>query len=146
MDISILLSIICAMAWGTQAVFLKIAMKDISLYGTILITLIINWLVVLVLIGLVSPKGFSEFHNISNSTYLYFMMAGVLNYFMGRGFYYSSFRFIGVAQATSISSTYPILSAVFAIIFLGEELASRQYLGVALTMAGIYLLILKGKK
>ena len=34
----------------------------------------------------------------------------------------------------------------FAILFLAEKLALRQYFGVVLTLAGVYLLILKGKK
>lgn len=146
MDPSILLSIVCAAAWGIQAVLLKFAMEDLRLYGIMLITLIVNGLVVLALIGVASPGGYSEYGHVSASTYLYFMIAGVLNYFLGRGFYYSSFRFIGVAQATSISSTYPILSAISAIVFLGEVLAPRQYLGVGLTIVGVYLLILKGKR
>ena len=146
MDLSIPLSILCAMAWGIQAVFLKIAMRDITLYGAILITLVINCLIVIGLIALASEKGFSEFHHLSGSTYLFFMMAGVLNYFVGRRFYYSSFRFIGVAQATAISATYPILSVGFAILCLTEKLALRQYFGVVLTLAGVHLLILKGKK
>lgn len=146
MDLSIPLSILCAMAWGIQAVFLKIAMRDIPLYGAILITLMINGLIVIVLIALASEKGFSEFHHLPGSTYLFFMIAGILNYFIGRRFYYSSFRFIGVAQATAISATYPILSVGFAILCLTEKLALRQYFGVVLTLAGVYLLILKGKK
>jgi transporter family protein len=143
---SILLSIVCAIAWGSQAVFLKIAMKDIALYGAILITLMLNWLVVIVFLALGGGRGFSELCSLSGSTFLYFMIAGTLNYFLGRGFYYSSFRYIGMAQATSISSTYPIVSAVIAILFLAEKLAPRQYLGVALTLVGVYILILKGKK
>ena len=146
MDLSIPLSILCAMAWGIQAVFLKIAMRDIPIYGTILITLVINCLIVIGLIALASEKGFSEFRHLPGSTYLFFMMAGVLNYFIGRRFYYSSFRFIGVARATAISATYPILSVGFAILCLTEKLALRQYFGVVLTLAGVYLLILRGKK
>ena len=146
MDLSIPLSILCAIAWGIQAVFLKVAMKDIPLDGAILITLMINWLIVIALIALASEKGFSEFNDLPRSAYLFFMIAGFLNYFLGRRFYYGSFRFIGVARATAISATYPILSVVFAIFFLAEKLALRQYFGVVLTLAGVYLLILKGEK
>jgi drug/metabolite transporter (DMT)-like permease len=134
------------MSWGVQAIFLKIAMRDISVYGAILVSLAVNWLVIVGAIALWGQKGFSEFYDVSWNIYFYFMIAGILNYFLGRGFYYSSFRFIGVAQATSISSTYPILSVGFAIMFLAEKLALRQYFGVALTLAGVYLVILKGKK
>jgi len=146
MNLSILLSILCAMAWGIQSIFLKRAMKDIPLPTAILITLIINFLALVFLIGLGVGNGFFEFYNISVSVYFYFMLAGFLNYFLGRGLYYSSFRFIGVTQSTSISSTYPILSVVFAITVLGEKLAPPQFMGIGLTLAGVYLLMVKGKR
>jgi len=146
MNLSILLSILCAIAWGVQSIFLKMAMRDIPLYTAILITLIINFLALVFLIGIGVGKGFSEFYNISGSVYFYFMVAGFLNYFLGRTFYYSSFRFIGVTQSTSISSAYPIISVVFAITVLGEKLDLHQWIGIGLTLSGVYLLMMRGKR
>lgn len=146
MNLSILLSILCAIAWGVQSIFLKKAMRDIPLYGAILITLIINFLALTFLIGMVVGKGFSEFYNIPVSIYFYFMVAGFLNYFLGRTLYYSSFRFISVTQSTSISSTYPLISVVFAITVFGEKLALHQFIGIGLTLSGVYLLMMKGKR
>jgi drug/metabolite transporter (DMT)-like permease len=122
------------------------AMRDIPLYTAILITLIINFLALVFLIGIGVGKGFSEFYNISGSVYFYFMVAGFLNYFLGRTFYYSSFRFIGVTQSTSISSAYPIISVVFAITVLGEKLDLHQWIGIGLTLSGVYLLMMRGKR
>ena len=146
MDLSILLSILCAMAWGLQSILLKMALKHITLYPVIFITLIINFLALLFLIGIGVGKGFSEFYTISKSIYAYFIIAGFLNYFLGRSLYYSSFRFISVTQSTSISSAYPLLSVFFAITLLGENLSSHQWIGIGLTLGGIYLLLAKGKK
>lgn len=146
MDLSILLSILCAMAWGTQSIFLKMAMRDIPLYTAILVTLIINFLVLIFLIGMGVGKGFPAFYHIPASIYFYFMVAGFLNYFLGRSLYYSSFRFIGVTQSTAISSTYPMISVCFAITLLGEKLALHQLIGVGLTLSGVYLLMMKGKR
>jgi DME family drug/metabolite transporter len=146
MNLSILLSILCAIAWGVQSIFLKMAMRDIPLYTAILITLIINFLALVFLIGIGVGEGFSQFYNISGSVYFYFMVAGFLNYFLGRTFYYSSFRFIGVTQSTSISSAYPIISVVFAITVLGEKLDLHQLIGIGLTLSGVYLLMMRGKR
>jgi drug/metabolite transporter (DMT)-like permease len=137
---------LCAIAWGAQSIFLKMAMRDIPLYTAILITLIINFLALVFLIGIGVGEGFSEFYNISGSVYFYFMVAGFLNYFLGRTFYYSSFRFIGVTQSTSISSAYPIISVVFAITVLGEKLDLHQLIGIGLTLSGVYLLMMRGKR
>jgi drug/metabolite transporter (DMT)-like permease len=121
-------------------------MRDIPLSAAILITLIINFIALVFLIGVGVGNGFSLFINISGPIYFYFMVAGFLNYLLGRGFYYSSFRFTSVTQSTSISSTYPIISVAFAIIVLGEKLAFHQFIGIGLTLSGAYLLMMKGKK
>ena len=134
MDLSILLSILCAMAWGIQSIFRKIAMRDIPLYTAILITLIINFLALVLLIGMGVGKGFPAFYDIPRSIYFYFMLAGFLNYFLGRTLSYSSFRFISVTQSTSISSIYPLISIVSAITVLGEKLAFHQLIGIGLTL------------
>lgn len=144
MSVSILLSIICAFSWSLQAIFLKLAMKKIPLYTTILITLTINFIVIIAFINIGS--GFLQFYRISPSVYMYFILAGFLNYFLGRGFYYSSFRFISVTRGTSISSSYPILSVAFSIMVLGEKLPIHQFLGIGLTLTGVYLLMIRGKR
>jgi drug/metabolite transporter (DMT)-like permease len=146
MNLSIPLSILTAIAWGVQSIFLKKAMRDIPLSAAILITLIINFFVLVFLMVMGVGNGFSVFINISGPIYFYFMVAGFLNYLLGRGFYYSSFRFTSVTQSTSISSTYPIISVAFAIIVLGEKLAFHQFIGIGLTLSGAYLLMMKGKK
>ena len=146
MDSSVLLSLLCASAWGVQSIFLKLAMRDIPLYTAILVNLIINFLVLVLLVGIGVGKGFSEFYTVPAPIYFYFMIAGFLNYFLGRTLYYSSFRFISVTRSTSISSTYPLLSVVFAITVLGETLALHQFIGIGLTLSGVYLLTTKGKR
>ena len=146
MNLSIFLSVVMALAWGVQSIFLKKAMRDIPLTTAILISLIINFFVLLLLVGVSAEKGFSIFFNISGPVYFYFMVAGFLNYLLGRGLYYSSFRFISVTRSTSISSTYPIISVGFAILVLGEKLALHQLVGIGLTLSGTYLLMMRGKR
>jgi len=146
MDASIFLSILCAMAWGTQSVFLKKAMRDIPLSTAILITLVTNFLALVLMIGIGGAQGFPAFIDIPMVIYFYFMLAGFFNYLLGRALYYSSFRFISVTQSTAISSTYPILSVAFAVTVVSEKLSVLQFVGIGLTLAGVYLLLMKGRK
>ena len=146
MDASIFLSILCAMAWGTQSVFLKKAMRDLPLSTAILITLVINFLALVFLIGIGGGQGFPVFLDIPMLICFYFMLAGFFNYLLGRALYYSSFRFIGVTQSTAISSSYPIISIAFAVTVLGEKLSVLQFVGIGLTLSGVYLLLMKGRK
>ncbi len=146
MDASIFLSILCAMAWGTQSVFLKKAMRDIPLSAAILISLVTNFLALVFMIGIGGGRGFSAFFDIPMLICFYFVLAGFFNYLLGRALFYSSFRFISVTQSTAISSSYPIISVAFAVSVLGENLNILQFVGIGLTLSGVYLLLMKGRK
>lgn len=146
MDASIFLSILCAMAWGTQSVFLKKAMRDVPLSAAILISLVTNFLALVFMIGVGSEQGYSVFFEIPMLICFYFMVAGFFNYFLGRALFYSSFRFISVTQSTAISSSYPMISIAFAVTVLGENLSVLQFIGIGLTLSGVYLLLMKGRK
>jgi len=134
------------MAWGTQSVFLKKAMRDIPLSTAILITLVINFLALVFLIGMGGVQEFSGFLDIPLLVCFYFMLAGFFNYLLGRALYYSSFRFIGVTQSTAISSIYPIISVAFAVTVLGEKVSLLQFVGIGLTLSGVYILLMKERK
>lgn len=146
MDAGIFLSTLCAMAWGTQSVFLKKAMRDIPLSSAILISLVTNFLALVFMIGIGGGQGLSALAHIPISICFYFMLAGFFNYLLGRALYYSSFRFISVTQSTAISSSYPIISVAFAVTALGEKLTVLQFLGIGLTLSGVYLLLMKERK
>jgi drug/metabolite transporter (DMT)-like permease len=98
------------------------------------------------LIGIDGGQGFSAFLDILLLICFYFMLAGFFNYLLGRALYYSSFRFIGVTQSTAISATYPIISVAFAVTVLGEKLSVLQFVGIGLTLSGVYVLLMKGSK
>jgi drug/metabolite transporter (DMT)-like permease len=146
MDASIFLSILCAMAWGTQSVFLKKAMRGLPLSAAILISLVTNFFALVFAIGIGGGQGFSPFLDIPLLICFYFMLAGFFNYLLGRALFYSSFRFISVTRSTAISSSYPILSVAFAVTVLGESLNALQFIGIGMTLSGVYLLLMKGRK
>jgi len=98
------------------------------------------------LIGIGGVQEFSGFLDIPLLIRFYFMLAGFFNYLLGRALYYSSFRFIGVTQSIAISSTYPIISVAFAVTVLGEKVSVLQFVGIGLTLSGVYILLMKGRK
>jgi DME family drug/metabolite transporter len=142
--LSIVFSILCSIGWGAQAVFIKRAAGKVGPYTMIALISGFNFLVLFPLV--MNSGGIKIYKEFSGSAYFYFALAGLSNLFLGRRLYYSSLRWVGVTKATAISSIYPLLTIVFALGMLGEELTGRQYLGVVLTLAGVYLLVIKGKK
>jgi drug/metabolite transporter (DMT)-like permease len=51
-----------------------------------------------------------------------------------------------VTQSTAISSIYPIISVAFAVTVLGEKVSLLQFVGIGLTLSGVYILLMKERK
>lgn len=69
-----------------------------------------------------------------------FMVSGVLTAFLGRMLWARGIRMIGPARATALEGTYPLVTAVLAVLFLGERLTSQGWIGACLAIAGVLLL------
>ena len=141
--VAFILALITAMMWGIQAIFLRVAMREVFFYHVVLVSLTIHFLLLMAIIGM--QAGVTDLGSLTWSCFIYLGISGLLNHFLGRSFYYSSFQHIGATQATAISSSYPMISVGFAIFALGEELETRQYVGIALTLLGLYCLIWKSR-
>ncbi|MDA1000036.1 MAG: DMT family transporter [bacterium] len=71
----------------------------------------------------------------------WFALVGVFGPFMGRYFQYHSISYIGLARTNVLSQTMPAWSAVFAVVFLGEDIRAGVGLGTALILSGAVLLV-----
>ena len=58
---------------------------------------------------------------------------------LGDSLHIRAMALIGVSRALPISSTYPILTALLAVVWLGEPLSWRVVLGIFLVVGGVYL-------
>jgi drug/metabolite transporter (DMT)-like permease len=57
---------------------------------------------------------------------------------LGDSFYFQALRLLGVVRAQPIAMSYPLISAVLAVLVLGEPLTVTAALGIVLVVAGVY--------
>jgi len=57
---------------------------------------------------------------------------------LGDSFYFQALRLVGVVRAQPIAMSYPLISAVLAVLVLGEPLTVTAALGIVLVVAGVY--------
>lgn len=57
--------------------------------------------------------------------------------------FFESTRRLGLARGMSISTTYPLVAAVLAAVFLGEALTARAVVGALLTLGGVLLIVVR---
>ncbi|MCE4605928.1 MAG: DMT family transporter [Desulfurococcales archaeon] len=68
-----------------------------------------------------------------------FVLAGILNFVVGRYLLYLSISYVGVTTASIVTSPTVVFASLFAWILLGETLTAIQVLGVFLVMIAVYL-------
>ncbi len=60
---------------------------------------------------------------------------------LGDVMFFESARFLGLARAMTVSMVYPLMSAGFAALFLGEPLSARVTAGAVVTLTGLAVIV-----
>lgn len=60
---------------------------------------------------------------------------------LGDVMFFESARFLGLARAMTVSMVYPLMSAGFAALFLGEPLSARVTAGTVVTLTGLAVIV-----
>ncbi|MCE4615194.1 MAG: DMT family transporter [Desulfurococcales archaeon] len=68
-----------------------------------------------------------------------FILAGILNFIVGRYLFYLSISYAGATTASIVTSPTVVFASLFAWILLGETLTKLQISGVFLVMIAVYL-------
>ena len=84
------------------------------------------------------------FSHISNPTFPWFFLTGFMNPALFLFFYMLGIRRIGVVRSAPLKSCSPIVSVICAFVVLGERLAALQYVGIALTIGGLFVITSEG--
>ena len=83
-----------------------------------------------------------QFSEISNVQVAWLSMSILASYLTGDVLFLLATRRIGIPGALAICSSYPVLSALAGALFLGQVLKVLTYFALALTVAGVIIVIL----
>lgn len=122
------------------AIFGKIGVENInSDFATFIRTIVI-----IVVLGaiLVATRQFQPLGGVSGRTYVFLTLSGLAT---GASWicYYRALKLGDAARVAPIDKLSVILVAVFGVMFLGERLSGRNWLGVAMIGVGAVLVALK---
>lgn len=81
--------------------------------------------------------------NLSMHQILMLAASGIIGLVLGDSFLFKAYVLIGARLGILFLSASPAIAAVLAFFFLGESLTTLSFLGMAITMTGISLVILK---
>jgi drug/metabolite transporter (DMT)-like permease len=96
---------------------------------------------VLLLAWALLAVGTAPLADVSLLNLVFLIVSAVVGYGIGDTIFFSSTRSLGLARATTVSMTYPLIAAVLATGFLGEPLTLRMAAGSLLTLGGVTLIV-----
>jgi DME family drug/metabolite transporter len=85
--------------------------------------------------------GVGRLAAIGETNFLLLAVSIVVAIALGDVMFFESARFLGLARAMTVSMVYPLMSAGFAAIFLGEPLTARVGAGSVVTLTGLALIV-----
>jgi uncharacterized membrane protein len=120
--------------WGISPLLLK---RGLNYADVSTATLIEQCVSVVFLAGLALYSGEIVDLDFTSKAFWAFFLAGAVGASFGKVFYYKGIDKVGASRATSIKNGSPLLTALLAVIFLGEEMNGFIAAGVGLIVLGI---------
>lgn len=133
-----LLALATSMIWGVVPIIEKTALKNTSpLIGLFLrSTGVIFGAAVFFAIF----RPFQEFSQVNLRTYLLFFVAGLLASFLGQITLYHALKIGEASKVIPIAASFPLVTFLLSVIFLGEAFTLSKAFGVLLIVFGIYFI------
>jgi drug/metabolite transporter (DMT)-like permease len=136
---AILIAMGASLAFAVADIFIIKGLQFTAVMMTSLVTVAVQWLIftaVLLAAGM--------FSGLTASGVMWFGFAGFLSPVLFVGFYFLGFKRVGVARSASIKGSSPIFTAICAFVVLSERLDPFQYVGIALAVVGVFIILSEG--
>lgn len=138
MGLGELYALICALLWASAVVMFKHAGDSLSANTLNLVKNLIG--VLLLLPTAVLLEGLS-LPALNTSEWLILAASGYLGIAVADTWYFQALRYLGAARTAIVASLYSPFVVILSIIFLGERLQTWQWIGFALVMLGILVVV-----
>jgi uncharacterized membrane protein len=120
--------------WGISPLLLKRGLK----YADVSTATIIEQCVSVVFLTILAFYSGEIVHlDFASKAFWAFFLAGAVGASFGKVFYYKGIDKVGASRATSIKNGSPLLTALLAVVFLGEDMNGFIVAGVCLIVLGI---------
>jgi uncharacterized membrane protein len=127
-----------AAAWAIGAVLARLGMRTMGSTTATFISLVSGFVVTL---AIALAMDFRAIFAVSLSTVGMFAVLGAIQFPIGRFFSYNGIRLAGVAPASAILGSSPIVAAALALVFLDEEITVTVVIGILAVVAGLAVVV-----
>jgi DME family drug/metabolite transporter len=132
-----LAAISCAVLWAVSTVLMRSQTGRVPVLALNAIRAL--WASV-VFLGVLAALGrLGDLTAVPSAALIGLLGSVLIGMALGDSLHIKAMTLIGVSRALPISSTYPILTAVLAVIWLDEPVTARIVAGIVLVVGGVYL-------
>lgn len=132
-----LLLMVVLVCFGLGPIFEKLSMREASPLGLLTLRSVI---VSAVLLFLVLAMGRTqELLHLSMVTYLWITASALIAGVLGLGLYFVALQAGLASRIAALTGAYPLATALFAVLFLGEMYTFQRLIGTVLVIAGLML-------
>jgi|AutmiccommuBRH23_1029490.scaffolds.fasta_scaffold00103_28 drug/metabolite transporter (DMT)-like permease len=137
-------ALIAALLWALSSIFFSIAGREIgsSSLNRIRLSFAFIFLIITHTIVFGTPIPL----NASLEQWIWLGLSSIIGLVIGDLFLFQSFIMVGPRLAMLVMAVVPVISSLFAWIFLGEQLSFIQMAGISLTIGGIAMVIMDRNK
>jgi len=134
----IVFAIAASICWGIGAIFVRLGSERIKTTTGTFIAMLASTMLVC---SLALTTDYDEVLALTPRVVLWFSLIGLVNYVLGRVFYYRAIRYLGVSRATPMVASSPLFAVILAVTFTDETVNLPIVAGTLFIVLGLYLVI-----
>lgn len=133
-----LFAVLAAMSWALGTIFVRLGTQRLAVTTGTLVSLLSGFVVILAVTAAMHP---GELVGVPRATVLWIALLAMVQFPIGRFLTYQGIRLAGVAPATSIAGSSPLVAAILAAIFLHEPITVLIVAGIVAVVVGLALVM-----
>jgi transporter family protein len=138
MQRSTMYAILALLCFGIAPIFEKFGLKQAGPAAAVLVRATMTASVYAVVLW--NQRGFGELKTWSPATWLSVILGAFFSVVLAQIFYFLALRGANVTRVIPLMGAYPVVSAIMAILLMGEKVTIIHLLGIILVTAGVVLL------
>jgi drug/metabolite transporter (DMT)-like permease len=137
-------ALVTSILWAMSSIFFSIGGKHLGsiIVNRIRLMFAVAWLLIMhtILYGTPVPldAGFNR--------WMWFGLSGIVGLAIGDAFLFQGYVLVGPRITTLFMATVPVISTFFGLVFFHENLHLLEWAGILITLLGIGIVVLDGKK
>ena len=132
-------AILAAIVWGIAPIMEKIGLKNIEPLSGVMVRSL-GVVIGAIVLCIFNSNAFKMTFKADPKTILFLFLGGIIASILGQIFFYNAIKQGEVSKMVPIAATYPLVSFLFGLIFLGETFTLSKGFGMALVLLGVFLL------